>query len=237
MDNVSEPVVAGTDRELAIDTLPPDEIREQVVTLMKQDMKVESVTEETAVSFEVWDFAGQQLYYASHPVFLTSRAIYLLVCNLSKSLHDTSKPSVRQGSHDISLDNLNGETNLENLLSWLSTVHSVTEMRKKTCDNAEEKLPHLRPPVIIVGTHADQPYEEIAAMKSDIQEGIAGKEYEGHVVRPIFSIDNTARLLQRKIKNKFFRRDKNIDNIQALRDKIEEVLKQEPYMGEDIPVR
>ena len=62
MDNVSEPVVAGTDRELAIDTLPPDEIREQVVTLMKQDMKVESVTEETAVSFEVWDFAGQQLY-------------------------------------------------------------------------------------------------------------------------------------------------------------------------------
>ena len=119
----------------------------------------------------------------------------------------------------------------------LSTVHSVKEMRKKTCDNAEEKLPHLRPPVIIVGTHADQPYEDIATMKSDIQEGIAGKEYEGHVVRPIFSIDNTARLLQRKIKNKFFRRDKNIDNIQALREKIEEVLKQEPYMGEDIPVR
>ena len=114
MDNVSEPIVAGTDRELAIDTSPPDEIREQVVTLMKQEMKVESVTEETAVGFEVWDFAGQQLYYASHPVFLTSRAIYLLVCNLSKSLHDTSKPSVRQGSHDISLDNLNGETNLEN---------------------------------------------------------------------------------------------------------------------------
>ena len=44
-------------------------------------VKVESV-----VSVEVWDFAGQELYYASHPVFLTSRAIYILVCNLSKSL-------------------------------------------------------------------------------------------------------------------------------------------------------
>ena len=109
-------------------------------------------------------------------------------------------------------------------------------MRREVCDDAEGKLPHLRPPVIIVGTHADQPFKDIATMKSEIQRAIAGKDYEGHVVRPIFSIDNTAKLLQSKIK-KVFWQDKSIDDIQALQDKIMEVLRQEPYMGEMIPVR
>ena len=144
---------------------------------------------------------------------------------------------MRQGNHNFTLDNPNGETNLENLLSWLSTVHSITQMRRETCDDAEGKLPHLRPPVIIVGTHADKPFEDIATMKRKIQNAIAGKAYGGHVVRPIFSIDNTANLFYSKIKNLVFWQDKNIDDIQALQDKIMEVLRQEPYMKERIPVR
>ena len=215
---------------------PPDEITEQAVELIKYMEGGKSGSEKSVSSIELWDFAGQQLYYASHPVFLTSRAIYILVCNLSKSLHDIAQPCVRQGNHNFMLENPTGETNLENLLSWLSTVHSITQMRGETCDDAGGKLPHLRPPVIIVGTHADKPFEDIATMKSQIQRAIAGKDYEGHVVRPIFSIDNTARSLQRKIK-KVFRQDKNIDDMQALQDRIMEVLRQEPYMGESIPVR
>ena len=109
-------------------------------------------------------------------------------------------------------------------------------MRRQTRDDAEEKLPHLRPPVIIVGTHADKPFEDIATMKSKIQKAIAGKDYEGHVVRPIFSIDNTAKLFYSKVK-KVFWQNKKIDDIQALQDKIMEVLRQEPYMKERIPVR
>ena len=55
-------------------------------------------------------------------------------------------------------------------------------------------------------------------------------------MRPIFSIDNTAKLIQRRLK-KVFRKGKNIDGIQKLRDKIMEVFRQEPYMKERIPVR
>ena len=217
-------------------TSAPDEVKEQTDQLIRY-VKGEGVNPlESVVSIELWDFAGQHLYNASHPVFLSSRALYILVCNLSKSLHDTAKPSVRQGSRNVDLENPNGETNLENLLSWLSTVHSVTQMRRKTCD-AEGKLPHLRPPVIIVGTHADKPFEDIATMKTEIQNAIAGKDYEGHVVRSIFSIDNTAKLTQRKIKKKVFGKDENIDKIQALQVKIMEVLRQEPYIGERIPIR
>ena len=228
------------EHEIMIDTTsPPDEITkraEELIKYVKGEKRAKVVTEKSVCSIDLWDFAGQQLYYASHPVFLTSRAIYLLVCNLRKSLHDTAQPCVRQGNHNFTLDNPNGETNLENLLSWLSTVHSITQMRRETCDDAEGKLPHLRPPVIIVGTHADKPFEDIATMKTKIQKAIAGKDYEGHVVRPIFSIDNSAKLIQRRLE-KVFRKDKNIDGIQELRDKIMEVLRQEPYINERIPAR
>ena len=237
-DSVSELTLTGPDHELVVDTTSPsEEIKDRTVNLIKY-MKGEDVKpEESVVSIELWDFAGQHLYYASHPVFLSSRALYILVCNLSKSLHDTAKPCVRQGSRNVPLENPNGETNLENLLSWLSTVHSVAQMRRETCDDVEQEMPHLRPPVIIVGTHADKPFEDIETMKTEIQNAIAGKDYEGHVVRPIFSIDNTAKLTQRKIKKKVFGKDKNIDKIQALQVKILEVLRQEPYIGERIPVR
>ena len=218
-------------------TLPAEEIKERAVELIKE-LKGEDVkAEESVVSIEMWDFAGQHLYYASHPVFLSSRALYILVCNLSKSLHDTAKPCVKQRSRNVELENPNGETNLENLLSWLSTVNSVAQMRRETCGDVEEEVPHyLRPPLIIVGTHADKPFEDIATMKLEIQNAIAGKNYEGHVMRPIFSIDNTAKLLQSKIK-KVFRKDKNIDDIRALQAKIMEVLRQEPYIGERVPMR
>ena len=222
--------------ELMIDTTsPPDEITKCAEELIKYIKGKKRVTEKSVSSIELWDFAGQQLYYASHPVFLTSRAICILVCNFSKSLHDTAQPCVRQGNHNFTLDNPNGETNLENLLSWLSTVHGITQMRRETCDDAGGTLPHLRPPVIIVGTHADKPFEDIATVKTKIQKAIAGKDYEGHVVRPIFSIDNTAKLIQRRLEN-VFRKDKNIDGILQLKDKIMEVLRQEPYMKERIPV-
>ena len=217
-------------------TSPPEEITKRAVEWIKYVKGEKRVTEKSVGSIQLWDFAGQQLYYSSHPVFLTSRAIYILVFNLSKSLHDTAQPCVRQGNHNFTLENPNGETNLENLLSWLSTVHSITQMRRQTRDDAEGRLPHLRPPVIIVGTHADKPFEDIATMKTKIQKAIAGKDYEGHVVRPIFSIDNSANLIQRRLE-KVFRKDKNIDGIQELRGKIMEVLRQEPYMKERIPVR
>ena len=180
-------------------TSPPDEITKHAIQLIKY-VKGKRVKEESVVSMEVWDFAGQHLYYASHPIFFSPRAIYILVFNLSKSLNATAQPCVRQGTCNIMLDNPNEETNIENLQSWLSTVHSITPMSRETNDNAQRKLPHLHPPVFIVGTHADKPFEDIPTMKSEVQGRIAGKEYEGHVVRPIFSIDNTARLLGSRIK-------------------------------------
>ena len=142
---------------------------------------------------DIWDFAGQQLYYASHPIFLPQRALYILVHNLSKPLDAAAEPCMRQGSNDVKLENPNNETNMENLLSWLATVHSVALATDDPDDDAQHKLPYLRPPVFIVGTHADKPVEDIAVIKKQIQARISGMEYEKHVLKPLFCIDNTER--------------------------------------------
>ena len=189
-------------------TSPPDDVTKcvhQFLEYVRGEYVESDVTEEESVtSLDVWDFAGQQLYSASHPLFLTSRALYILVHNLSKPLHAPAKPCVRQGSRNISLENPNSETNLENLLSWLATIHSITQIKDEPDINAESRLPYLRPPVLIVGTHADKPFEDITVMKSEIQNIISGKEYGKHVVPPLFSIDNTSSLMQ-NWRKRFFR--------------------------------
>ena len=148
--------------------------------------------EDPIVTLELWDFAGQHLYYASHPVFFSPRGVYVLVHNLSKPLDGLAEPCVRQGLHDIFLENPNGETNMENLLSWLVTVHGSRPLGGECVGNTEkEDLAYLRPPVIIVGTHADMPVEDVNVITLQIQREISGKEYEKHVIRPFFNIDNT----------------------------------------------
>ena len=77
-ESVSEPTLTGPDHELVVDTTSPsEEIKERAVQLIKEIQDEEFKPEESVVSIELWDFAGQDLYYASHPVFLSSRALYI----------------------------------------------------------------------------------------------------------------------------------------------------------------
>ena len=189
-------------------TSPPDYVTKHVHQLLKYvrgKRGQSNITKgDSVVSMDVWDFAGQQLYYASHPLFLSSRALYILVHNLNKPLYALAQPCVRQGTHNISLKNPNNETNLENLLSWLATIHSITQVKEEPDMGAQSTLSYLRPPVLIVGTHADkQSSQDIAEMKSEIQKRICGKEYGKHVIPPLFSIDNTSSLIRNRIKRVF----------------------------------
>ena len=193
-------------------TSPPDDVTKHAYLRLRKMLKgvhgdAEKAVDkrDTKVTIDLWDFAGQHLYYASHPVFLSPRAVYVLVYNLSKKLDAPAQPCVRQGIRDKLLENPNNETNLENLLSWLVTIHSIRPTGEEMVGNSGGMLPYLRPPVFIVGTHADKPFEDIKAMTSKIQDAISGKEYERHVIRQFFSIDNTlgATSWLRKVKKWF----------------------------------
>ena len=196
-----------------------NDVTDRVVHYL-QRLQLEVGSEEIIVT--LWDFAGQHLYYATHSVFLSERAVYVLVYNLSKNLLATGEPCARQGFIDIPLDNPNDETNLDNLLSWLVLVHNIRSTAKENVAHQGKRLPYLRPPVIIVGTHLDQPFEGVNTMEQHIKEHLVDKKFVQHLTAPFFAVDNTT---------------ENDEGVQKLRQRIIEILKEEPYMGDEVPLR
>ena len=142
--------------ELKIDpTLPPDQFTQRLLQYLNGlNLPTHATAAEHRISIDLWDFAGQHLYYASYPVFLSPRAVYLLVYNLNKGLKETAQPCFRQGVHDILLANPNNESNLENLLSWLVSLSSMCSLQSQVNERQTKlaELPYCRPPVFIVGT-------------------------------------------------------------------------------------
>ena len=187
-----------------------------------QSLQLEDDIKSKEVILTLWDFAGQHLYYASHSVFLSGRAVYILVYNLNKNLLATAEPRARQGIIDIPLDNPNDESNLDNLLSWLVSVHCIRSDTNRNVAHKGAEQSYLRPPVIIVGTNSDQPFGDVETTEKHIKKSILNKEYEGHVIAPFFAVNNTT---------------ENDEGVQNLRHKVMKVLKDEPYMGEELPLR
>ena len=144
----------------------------------------------------------------------------MLVYDLNKGLNDLAKPYFKLGSRRIPLSNPNEETNVENLLSWLVSVSSICSSES---EKAVKDQPHCRrPPVFIVGTHADKQHQkDIDKIESQIKRELL--ENSENVIRSIFSVDNTQGSSDR--------------GVSALQKRMIEVLKQEPYMGEEIPIR
>ena len=110
----------------------------------------------------------------------------------------------------------------DNLLSWLVSVHSIRSDTNEKVAYEGTKQSYLRPPVIIVGTNSDQPFEAIVTTENYIKNSILNKEYEGHVTAPFFAVNN---------------KTEDDEVVQNLRHKVMKVLKDEPYMGEEVPLR
>ena len=219
---------ADQDDQLTVDAtagLTLDDVREKVEQCL-QGLELNDDVKAKEVILSVWDFAGQSLYYASHSVFLSHRAVYVLVHNLSKDLSAQAKPCAKHKTRTIELENPTNQTNLDNLLSWLVSVHCIRPTRDEHPEvwEEEKKCPkYLRPPVFVVGTHADKPFKDIKGMLQYIEASSLGKKYDEHVIRPLYAVDNT--------------RSSSDYGVQALQNGISEVLKQEPYMGEKVPIR
>ena len=71
----------------------------------------------------LWDFAGQSVYYVTHPLFLTRRAIYFLVYDLSRNPSDKATPLMKQGVYKaFNADEYNLKTNFDYLDFWMSSL-------------------------------------------------------------------------------------------------------------------
>ncbi|XP_060588033.1 uncharacterized protein LOC132743521 [Ruditapes philippinarum] len=120
-------------RQNAKSSLTPKEVQKfsTLLTLKQFERDVEG-------NFEIWDFAGQFVFYATHTIFHSNRAVYLLVFDLSKPLSmvvlDTEYPMET------------GDKTMEHFIKfWMNSIHSYVGSNDGS-----------NPPVILVGTHKDK---------------------------------------------------------------------------------
>jgi GTPase SAR1 family protein len=69
-------------KQLEIDHNTIQDVRDKIKEYRKKQLPT---------TFDVWDFGGQDVYYNTHHFFLSSKAVYLLVFNISELLKQTKK--------------------------------------------------------------------------------------------------------------------------------------------------
>lgn len=204
----------------------PDDLANLTTKLICKDIEVD---EEVEIYSTLWDFGGQSVYYVTHPLFLTSRAIYLLVCDLSQNPSDEATPLLKQGIYTKLEDSFGSKTNLDYLHSWVSSVASLASNDDEVqTGHLSEKLPKKLPPVILVCTHADQPYggRDSASVATEIFGFLQGKSYSGHLLDSVFAVDNTKSGTLPEC-----------PEVLRLRKEILAVAKELPRMHEEIPLK
>ena len=162
----------------------PDEIATLVQRLLKMD------TDEGDIYSVIWDFGGQSVYYDTHPIFLTKKAIYILTCDLSRDPSQKANAPTKKSMSGKKEDTCCGKTNLDCLNFWMSSVYSLVSPNTK---RQETLSPEMLPPVFLVCTYADNPYRtdvNPGRLASEIYGSLKDKVY-GKLLKGLFVVDNT----------------------------------------------
>ncbi|XP_022808823.1 uncharacterized protein LOC111345807 [Stylophora pistillata] len=166
---------------------------EDIAKLIQQILQDDLEDDREDIHSIMWDFAGQSVYYVTHPIFLTRRAIYFLVYDLSRNPSDKAIPLVRQGVYREIEDKSNLKTNMDYLVFWMSSLASLVEPNNPPYVSPEmEVLPKKLPAVFLVCTHADKPYcnRNSSALAREIFGYLKTKPY-GAQLFDVFCVDNT----------------------------------------------
>ncbi|XP_030834474.1 uncharacterized protein LOC105437112 [Strongylocentrotus purpuratus] len=146
---------------------------------------------ELGITYSMWDFGGQEIYYITHPLFLSWRALYILVIPLNLEL---SERAPREEDAENAQKQLKGSavrthrTILDLVNFWLMSVytHAVPDSH---LDSTYE------PKVLIIGTFSGGESTQISKKKLDskvqeLMDLIGSKPYRKQVLFPICVIDN-----------------------------------------------
>ena len=161
----------------------------------------------------IWDFGGQSVYYDTHPIFLTRKAIYILACNLSCDPYKIADPLTKKGMGRNMEDVCCSKTNLDYLDFWMSSVYSLVRP-----DGVSKELPV----VFLACTHADK--QSQSANPGEIYDSLKDKVYK-ELLKGLFVVDNTKS-----------GSDDECRGVKKLREKVLSVAKKLPQM-QDIPLK
>ena len=205
----------------------PDSIATLVARMLQEDEKAQ---EENEIFSIIWDFGGQSVYYATHPIFLTQSAIYILACDLSRNPYKKADTVVRQGLYKIHEDSCCNKTNLDYLDFWLSSVYSLVDPDAFGQDTCPSEATTARlPPVFFVCTHADEPYRSATdprGLALDIFGFLRTKPYKSHLFEDVFVVDNTKSGSENEC-----------PEVVRLREKLRSVAQSLPQAREAIPLK
>ncbi|XP_060591100.1 probable serine/threonine-protein kinase pats1 [Ruditapes philippinarum] len=129
------------------------------------------------ISVEFWDFGGQFVFYATHMIFHSRKAIYLLVLDLTSHLNEIAvDQDFPTESHERSMAYY--------VRFWINSIHSFVGSE----DGVE-------PTVILVGTHKDKLRgnvdQKIETFFENIRKLFDGTKLLKHIYRKDFAVDNT----------------------------------------------
>ena len=159
---------------------------DDIGAILTQIKSLEALKAGPKAKVDFYDFAGQLVFHASHPTFLSSRAIYILTFNLNQ-INSEYKAS----NGDKAATNKNGKVNqvsecdMDSIFFWLNTVYMFTASDR-----------NIQPHVILVGTHADKipkaNRDQVADMCfREIRSSLADSPLRHILSDKEFAVDNT----------------------------------------------
>ena len=87
-----------------------------------QDQELEELCGDVDVKFSVWDFAGQHVYHATHELFFSQRALYVLVWDMGATNAATLKRKNRfdneRGAFKLTYDSSDEEDEEQDDFTW-----------------------------------------------------------------------------------------------------------------------
>ena len=213
-------------------TVSLGKIPEEIETLIKKLRdEVDKTESEDDIYSVLWDFAGESVYYETHQLFLTSRAIYLLVYDLSRDPEESAEPVKKQGVFEKIEEKSCTKTNLDYLDYWMTSVSSQSsriEDHDMYSASTSAVLPKTIPPVFLVCTHSDQPFggKDPCELAIKAFGSLETKPYSSQLCDSVFVVDNTKSGMQTEC-----------SEVQRLRESILAVAKELPHTKEDIPIK
>ncbi|XP_044183878.1 uncharacterized protein LOC122964379 [Acropora millepora] len=226
-DNYKSNIEHTTERD---DPLSPQKTLEEIESLLPDLLEVDETENEGDIYLILWDFAGESVYYETHALFLTSRAIFLLAYDLSRDPYEKALPVKKQEMFQVIEDRIGTKTNLDYLDYWMTSVSSISSQDKDHEVNpasASTVLPKTLPPVFLVCTHADRPSggKDPKDLALKVYGELQEKSYSAHLCGK-FEVDNT------KSGEK-----PECPGVSSLRESIRAVARELPQMKEFIPIK
>ena len=193
--------------------------------------KVDKLYSEDDIYSVLWDFAGQSVYYETHQLFLTPKAIYLLVYDLSWDPEGFAEPAKNQGCFEKIEEKSCTKTNLDYLDYWMTSVSSQSSRSENhdLCSASTSTImPKTLPPVFLVCTHSDQTFggKDPSELALKVYGFLKTKSYGEQLFHSVFKVDNTKSGGQ-----------KECPEVKRLRESILAVAMELPQTKENIPIK